>query len=280
MKKKYVMFIDETGIPDIKTKDQPFTLTGVIFENKYAIDENQRVSKLTQEINQYKMACFNRLDLPLHLDHISRGKKGYTNIPRQQRENFYLNLPNFLSGLDFKIISVTIDKDKLEKYYEPSKDPYVIAFTHLLKTFYTFIGSSKVETARIICESRDDNQNLQVQKAFFDVFNNGTIHLNIETHREKIKGFVIAKKDDSMYKSGLEIADLVCNPLSRVRRGLIEANPKCMNNYGNENKIFKAIKDKIYTATDLEDIRNWGFKKIPILKKKRAWNDDSYPASS
>jgi len=31
--------------------------------------------------------------------------------------------------------------------------------------------------------------------------------------------------------------------------------------YGNKNNIFASLKNKIYTATDLEDFRNWGFKK-------------------
>lgn len=74
----------------------------------------------------------------------------------------------------------------------------------------------------------------------------------------------------------LEIADVLCNPLSRVRRGMIEADPKCMKKgeYGDSNKIFQSIKDKIFTATNLEDFRNWGFKKVPVLKHPRQWIDD------
>ena len=174
---------------------------------------------------------------------------------------------------------MTVDKEKLEQYYEPSKDPYVVAFTHILQTFYSFVGQSAVESARIVLESRDDSQNLDIQKAFFDVFNIGTTHLNVEQSlRDKIKGFIVAKKGDEIYQSGLEIADLVCNPLSRVRRGLIEANPKCMRSkeYGVNNKIFASIKDKIYSATNIDDFRNWGFKKVPIVKRKREWQDNPY----
>lgn len=42
-------------------------------------------------------------------------------------------------------------------------------------------------------------------------------------------------KEDADYREGLEIADILCNPLSRARRGLIEANPKCMQ-YGEKTK--------------------------------------------
>ena len=51
-------------------------------------------------------------------------------------------------------------------------------------------------------------------------------------------------------------------------------------NYGNENKIFTAIKDKIFTPTDNTDLRNWGFQKVPITKKKREWINDSNSVSN
>lgn len=279
--KKYIMFIDETGDPYLDNLAQPFTLTGVIFEYIYAVDQNTTPSELKKQLSIFKQNCFGDTQIALHLDHISRGKGHYSTMDVSKRKVFYDELPSFLALLDFSIISITVDKTKLRQYYEPSKDPYIVAFTHVLQNFYSFISKNPTESARIVIESRDDAQNLIVQKAFFDVFNNGTTHLNVlQQLRDKIKGFIVAKKDDSDYQSGLEIADLVCNPLSRVRRGLNEANPKCMKRgeYGTKNKIFTSIKDKIYSATELEDFRNWGFKKVPIIKKKRAWVDE--PASS
>lgn len=272
------MFIDETGQPEIEATDQPFGLTGVIFEYKYCMDINEKISELKTKLNDFKQQCFNTQDIILHLADIARKKKDFESVPKEQIIDFFDKLPEFLESLDFHIISVTVDKNKLMEYYEPSKDPYVIGFTYVLQSFYSFISDSQVESARIVIESRDDNKDLKVQKAFFDVFNNGTIHLDSEKSKEKIKGFTMAKTTNEDYQVGLEIADVVCYPINRVRHGLIEINAKFMD-YGNENKIFKAIKDKIYTPTaDLTDIRNWGFKKIPVVKKKRPWVDD--PISS
>lgn len=277
MAKKYVMFIDETGDSSLSVKDQPFTLTGIIFEYKYSINENSKDSTLKKELDKLKLKCFGRSDLGLHLVDISYGKREFSTFTKEQRKKFYCELPSFLNQLNLSIISITIDKEKLEKYYEPSKEPYVVAFTHVLQNFYSFISRNNVESARIVIEGRDDASNLNIQKAFFDVFNNGTTHLSIEKElRDKIKGFIISQKNDLMYQSGLEIADVLCNPLSRVRRGLIEADPKCMRRgeYGDSNKIFHSIKDKIFTVTNLDDFRNWGFKKVPVLKHPRPWIDD------
>lgn len=276
-KKKYIMFIDETGTSHLSSFDEPFTLTGVVFEYKYSLNSVVKDSQLKKELSKLKQRCFQTTDIPLHLDHISKGRGEFSKISKEHRKKFYKELPEFLHSLDFHIISVTVDKDKLSQYYQPSKDPYVVAFTHVLQSFYSLINQIDAESARIVIESRDDYSNLLVQKAFFDVFNNGTTHLHIkEELRDKIKGFIIANKTDSTYQSGLEVADLVCNPLSRVRRGLIEAKPQCMSpgEYGNENKIFASVKSKIYSATDIDDFRNWGFKKVPIIKRKRDWIND------
>ncbi len=275
--KKYIMFIDETGTSDINDHTQPFTLTGAIFEYKYAIIENAVSCKLKDEISRFKMKCFGTSDIHLHLNDISRGIGQFASTDIKSRKSFFRELPSFLESLDFYIVSVTVDKDKLLEYYSPSKEPYIVAFTHILQNFYSFLNNTNAESARIVIESRDDASNLLVQKTFFDVFNNGTEHLHIdETLKKRMKGFVMASKYHTIYQSGLEIADLICNPLSRVRRGLIEANPKCMRpgEYGKKNKIFASIKHKIYTATDLNDLRNWGFKKVPVLKHKRIWAND------
>lgn len=264
------MFIDETG-DGVTT---PFTLTGAIFEYKYCIDQDGD-SELKEKINKLKVDCFGTKNIGLHLNDISRGTKAFKSIPKENRKKFYNELPGFLKEVEFKIISITVDSAKMNEFYAtPKKDHYVIAFTHLMEAFYSFLSPAGIDSGRIVLESRDANENLSVQKAFFEVFNNGTLHVDIESQREKIKGFVMAPKGDLIYQSGLEMADIICNPLSRVRQGKIEADPKCMRSYGNENKIFKAIKDKIYVGKPTHDFRNWGFKKVPIVKKKREWIDD------
>lgn len=270
------MFIDETGDHNIDN-EQPFSIIGVIFNDKYCINRNDKPSELKKKLCELKNEYFKNDNINLHLVDIMRGNKEYKKYSEEERYNFIKALPDFFKDINCKIISITIDKNKLKKYFRPSKDPYIIGFMHVLQNFYSFISNEKIESARIVIEGRDHYSNLLVQKAVFDVFNNGTIHLDIEEKlRSKIKGFIIAGKGDSSYQSGLEIADLLCNPLSRVRRGMIEVNNMCLRNfkYGTDNKIFEVIKKNIYCKNDIKDIRNWGFQKVPIVKKKRDWIND------
>lgn len=102
----------------------------------------------------------------LHLTDIARRKKEFKDISEEQRKKFYDELPKFLASLDFTIISVTVDKQKLESYYTPSKNPYIVAFTYILQNFYSFIHINDVDSARIVIEARDDSKNLAIQKSF------------------------------------------------------------------------------------------------------------------
>lgn len=278
--KKYVMFIDETGT---SKGPNPFTITGVIMEYKYCIDPEHGVSPLKHELNRFKNNCFGTTNIHLHLKQITACKTPFTvseGVTLRHIANFWTRLPNFLNGIDMKIISVTVDKTKVEQYYSTPKDYYVVAFSHLLESFYSFLNNSDVESARIVLESRDEFLNLEVQKAFFDIFNAGTATVDVQMSKNKIKGFEFANKTDATYQSGLELADLVCNPLNRARLGKIDANPTNFR-YGKENKIFKALKEKIYIGEGVSipdptfDFRNWGFKKIPVVKRQRQWEDDT-----
>ena len=176
-KQKYIMFIDETGNAD--SKNEPFSLLGVICEYKYAVKEDG-VSELEKRLIELKEDCFGTSDIVLHLTDIARKKKGFKDISDEQKKKFYDKLPYFLAGLNFKIISITVDKQKLESYFAPSKNPYIVAFTHLLQNFYTFISIYDADSARIVIEARDDAKNLAIQKSFFDVYNAGTMHLKLD----------------------------------------------------------------------------------------------------
>ena len=57
-KKKYIMFIDETG-DGVNT---PFTITGAIFEYKYCIDQDGK-SVLREKLNKFKEECFGTQDI-------------------------------------------------------------------------------------------------------------------------------------------------------------------------------------------------------------------------
>ena len=277
MSKKYIMFVDETGTTS--DRRSPFTVTGVIFEYKYAYqpDHAAQACELKSKLDSLKSQCFGRTDLVLHMRDLLNAQKAFSaknGISNDQLQKFWDLLPSFLQELEFTIISVTVDREKLNDFYATPKDPYTVAFSHIMKSLYAFLSQPIVESVRIVLESRGERGDFQIQKAFFDIFNTGTVHLDVEPYKNKILSFTFSDKHHVHYQYGCEIADVVCLPLSRARRGLVEVKPKHVT-YGNRNKIFTAIKGKLFSANANQDVRNWGFKKVPIIKKHRLWHDDT-----
>ncbi|WP_141536156.1 DUF3800 domain-containing protein, partial [Bacillus cereus] len=125
-KKKYVLYIDETGI---SSSSNFFGMLGVVFTYKYSVDEQEN-SELTTKLNNFKNECFGREDLTLHLIEILGKQKQFDFLTDEQVKTFFDKVPDFLKGLDFHIISVTVDRRKLLQYYGSYKDPYEIAFIY------------------------------------------------------------------------------------------------------------------------------------------------------
>lgn len=275
-KKQYTMFVDESGVANIQT-DTHFSVVGVIFKSDYAYSHsNTKVPTLRQQLEEFRNECFDDRNKQLHLLDILKREKEFTKqkVTSAQVNHFFHRLPDFLQGIEFTIISVTVDKKNLKKLHPEHKEPYTIAFYHIMKSFYAFLSKeSNVDSAGIVVESRDDHQNFIIQKAFFEIISMGTLHLEFkEQTRSKIRTFLFAKKTDPVYQYGLEIADLLCSPISRVRIGKIELRPKNIE-YGDENRVFNAIEHKIFVYSEEQDKLDWGFKKAPMIQSNQGYTE-------
>lgn len=256
--KKCLMFVDETGDTNIED-DSIFGLTGVIFKSNSITDKD---SSFYKRLNSLKLDCFNDETITLHLNDIIRKTKNFKDYKIEDLQKFIDNLPLFLQNTEMDIISVTINKDNLKDHKDLVKDVYEIAFAHLLESYYIYIKKYNIESAKIILESRDEASNFIVQNTFFKVFNNGTTYYNIDDSvKNKIKGFIISPKGDKDYGAGLEIADLLCNPLSRLRGGKHTELSRGVVKH-RKNTIYRSIEEKIFNING--DIYNWGFRYIPV----------------
>lgn len=261
--KRCIMFVDETGVTDITDTNSVFGLIGVIFKSN---EINNYESEFYKQLQQLKQECFEDKFITLHLTDIIRKRSDFKCMKVSQIQKFIDNIDSFINGLNIEIISITVNKQSLQKYTEDLKDIYEIAFAHLLESYYLHIKKYDIKSAKIVIEQRDDFENFLVQNTFFKVFNNGTTYFNINDElRSRIKGFILAPKGDEKYGCGLEIADILCNPISRIRVGYSnELSNSSLIEHRN-NTIFNAVKNKIFNIDN--DLLNWGFRFIPIREK-------------
>lgn len=221
-----LMFIDESGHhnldPDkIDPKYPIFVLSGCIFEESYYKEE------VVPNFNTLKMDFFGSDGIILHTLEMTRPSKYKENrfaklINAEFRKNFYKALNTLLETVEFTLVSCVIRKPAhLEKYGVAALDPYLLSFNTLLDGFIKVLP--KGEQGKIIAEKRDDILDNQLELAWLNLKINGT---------ENVRGSVIKKKVEHLYmipksanEAGLQIADLVANPLGRHVLGIKKSEP-------------------------------------------------------
>lgn len=209
------MFIDESGHHNldphtIDPKYPIFVLCGCIFEEK-------NYYKAVKKLNQLKLTFFGSEKIIFHTLEMTRPSKYKQNkfaklINAGFRKKFYKALNNFLEEIEFVLVSCIIKKQAhLEKYGVTALDPYLLSFNILLDEFIAELPYD--EKGRIIAERRNDNLDNQLELAWLNLKINGTENIKGSDIKEKIESLSMIPK--SANEAGLQIADLVANPVGR-----------------------------------------------------------------
>ena len=269
MGKKYVMFVDERGFLSTGIIKN-FSLIGVIFEYDYCVDLKNKECELKTKLNQYKEEMLNNNSLNDFLDDIMLEEKFFEKIDKTKRKEFMNELSSLFKNLKFTIISSVIKQD-----INNVKESYSIATKNLLKSFYSFIINKNGESGGIIMEARDCKASYIIQQSFFDIYNERSGRLSmLEDIQDKINKFIVSEKDNETYGLGIEVSNVLNNILFRVSNGLREIDSKLMPyiEYGNTDKIFNAIKPKIYKDTPIQiynkHLQKTSYSGMEILNKK------------
>jgi hypothetical protein len=241
MDKKYVMFVDERGFVSKDVNDN-FTMIGVIFEQDYCID-------IRRKLNEYKEEIFSNTSFNIHLDDVILKEKVYKNIDKNIINKFINGLPSLFKNLKFTIISSTIKQDT-----HKVNDPYSAVTKKLLKKFYSFLIRKNGESGGIILEARRENISYVMQQNFFNIYHERNTNLSFAGNiSDKINTFIVSEKNNKAYGLGIELLNILNSIFYRVSNGYREIDKNLISyiEYGNKNKIFNAIKYKIYSDVNI-----------------------------
>jgi hypothetical protein len=227
-----ILFIDESGHHNLDPKKiDPkypiFVLSGCIFDQKYYEGE------VIEKFNKLKKDFFDSDAIILHTLEMTRPSK-YKQarfaklINANFRKEFYKALNNFLEEIKFKLISCIIKKSAhLEKYGASALDPYLLSFNFLLDEFINEL--KKDEKGKIIAEKRNDILDNQLELAWLNFKINGTEIAKGSEIKEKIEALYTTPKSSN--EAGLQIADLVANPIGRYILNIKKNEPGHEVNY-------------------------------------------------
>ena len=244
----YVMFVDENGNSDITNtlkslsqhkevdiNDKYFTVTGCIF-SKY--DYKIAKEKMNDLKNNYwqkgtflykeheQKVCFHSRDIRRRENAFNKNLINY--------EKFIIDLTTMISSLQYKIISVTIDKENylLKRYHF---NTYNTAMCFLLQRYIYVMPNYSRGLVMLEARGKEEDK-LLLNEMKHIIFETGIRSITVDELKQKISGIYFNPKWNQNYDdtfSGLEIADLSSYPIHKYIR----------NN--KKDKAFLSIENKI-----------------------------------
>ena len=244
----YVMFVDENGNSDIKDilkciakgqtvdiNDRFFTVTGVIFTKQQYIIAKNKLNELKEKYwkngvylykDTYKKVCFHSREI--------RRKSGAFDIHLIDYNSFMEDLSKLIKDLEYKIISITIDKEEyLLKHYQ--FNVYNTAMCFLLQRYIYILPNNCKGSIMLEARGKDEDYILLNEMKHI-IFETGIKRISSDELQNKIAGIYFNPKWNKKYDdtfSGLEVADLSSYPIHKFVRNK------------NKDKAFTILENKI-----------------------------------
>ena len=222
----YIVYVDESGDPNLE-KINPhfpvFVLSFCVFE------KGAYAKKVIPALSCLKFKHFGHDMIVLHERDIRKQTGAFKGLLHQ--DEFLEELTSIIDGTDVKLIGVVIDKAELKKKYSSPYDPYKLAMKYGLERLRDFLiscGEFNGKETFVICESRGEKEDLELELAFRRICDKG--NRNGEAYPFQLH---MAKK--SVNSNGLQLADLTARPI-----GLYVMRPS------QPNRTYEILKRKFW----------------------------------
>jgi hypothetical protein len=205
-------FLDETGDHGLTYIDEQFPiflLQGVLFSSKV-------YSNICSEIKILKTEFFGSEGVILHSRDIRKCEGAFQVLfDLELKQRFYESLNKILSGYEYTIIAVAIDKKRhIQKYGKTAQNPYTICLSFMMERLIFSLDSiSSSATVTIDIEKRGRKEDADLLAHYNSIIDRGTYHVESVRFKSRISDFMMQSKREN--EIGLQIADLCAYPVAR-----------------------------------------------------------------
>jgi hypothetical protein len=185
-------------------------LTGVIMRLAYEGDQ------LTAILDTIKAVIFGTANIVLHRREMLDAKPPFHALQDSAvRNHLDTMLLELLHGGTYRVFSVVIDKQEhLRRYVVWRFHPYHYCLTVLLERYVQFLARIN-QTGDVLTESRGRKENMQLERAYRYLYENGSSHVPARLFQERLSSRELKIKPKSANVAGLQFADLIANPSCR-----------------------------------------------------------------
>lgn len=243
---KFIAFFDECGDHSLEKIDPDFP---IFILSTVIVERESYISTITPAVTRLKMKYWDHEGINLHSREI-RKKHGPFNIleAKDVREAFIEDISSLMEELPYTLFLTAIDKNKHKhRYGTEAWNPYEFSLSLTFERILCFMKQNGEAHLPVIAESRGENEDRDLEAAFYRLMSKGTGFMGPEKFRDLICPILFQKKRKNI--CGLQLADLCAYPAARHI-----LNPE------KKNRAFDVVKKKIFCA---ENGRVNGWKVFP-----------------
>lgn len=213
------MYVDESGVPEIKDNTKFFVASGAVFHEK----ELETMKKLIIEFKNNNFT--GKLDgAELHVHDIYKGKNVFYGLSKQQKYDLLDNVYSTIEKLDLTIITIAIDKTKLKIKY-PHYKIAETAYKFLIERFDKFLGE-KDNKGVIRIDRTTNDQEIKLNKRDCDILQIVNAIRKYGTGWQTISHIVEEPLFyNSSMRKGLQVADAIAYCTNRHLAGYSDFEP-------------------------------------------------------
>lgn len=259
---KYRMYVDEVGNADLGASRDPnhryLSLSGVILELEHVA--TQAAPRL-EELKRRYFASHPDEPVILHRKEMMNQRWPFHDLRDPElRRRFDEELLQLLEALDFRVITVVIDKlEHMQRYTTWRFDPYHYCLTVLLERYVLFLRSRGAH-GDVMAESRGGREDRRLKDSFARLFDRGSDYLAASVFSDYLTSRQLKVKQKANNIAGLQIADLVAHPGYKAVLARAQHQP-LPTGFG--GKIAELLERSKYHRKDDGSIWGWGMKLLP-----------------
>jgi len=205
----YRLYIDESGHHKYNSIDSVpnryLGLTGIIVRQ----DIYDRV--VVPRIESLRKPFYSDYDLrpPLHLTDIMSAKNDFSALAEPAvRERFNRDFLSLLGDVDYKIVTVVIDKNRHQDKYVTPAHPYHYSLACMLERYVKFLKQANSK-GDVMVEARGKKEDQLIREVYEEFYQKGTYFAKSEDIQARLTSGKIKLKTKSYLIHGLEFADLI-----------------------------------------------------------------------
>lgn len=209
----YLVYLDETGDHNLQHIDRQYPIFAL---GAMICTKQDYITKINPSFDGLKYEFFGKRHIALHSTCIRNSRNEFSILRNPQiRTAFFEQLNKRMIQAPYQLVISAVNKYDHNLTYSDPKNPYSLTLGFILERLFFLIGrpNGGRKGCQLIAESRDDADNIRLERVFDHYLRNGTGFVS-STELQFIKGISFVKKEEN--ETGHQIVDLCLYPTART----------------------------------------------------------------